>query len=140
MVIDKITIDLEIGLIVGIVTSTEEEETIMVMETTETIGPIIGTIAGPEIEITIGMEVDILIDQIMDGTVVVKGIGIETSVKTTVGLEKEKGTETEAAQERALPLQVETKATEIRTEMEIEDKIEMAQEIDLSQGQDQVPM
>ena len=138
MVIDKITIDLETGLIVGIVTSTEE--TITVMETTETIGPIIGTIAGPEIEIIIGMEVDILIDQIMDGTVVVKGIGIETLVKTTVGLEKEKGTETEAAQERAPPLEVETKAVEIRIEMEIEDKIERAQEIDLSQGQDQVPM
>ena len=77
MVIGKTTIDPEIDLIAEIITSTEEEEIILVIEITEITGPITETTAGPEIEIIIEMEIGIIIDQITDGTIVSKGIGIE---------------------------------------------------------------
>ena len=140
MVIGRITIDLETGLLAEIITNTEEEETIMVIEITEIIGPIIETTAGPEIEIITGMAIGIIIDQTTDETIVTKGIEIEILVKTVVDLETEKEREIGVAQEKAPIPEVEIKVLEIKTGMETGDKIGMTQEIDPSQGQDQVPM
>ena len=80
VVIDKITIGLEIGLIAGTITGIiiEEEETTMVIEVViETTGPITGIVVGPETETIIKMGIGTTIDQTTEGTVVTKGIGIE---------------------------------------------------------------
>ena len=78
VVIDKITIGLEIGLIVGTITKIiiEEEETIIevVIKTT---GPITGIVVGPETETIIEMGIGTTIDQNTEEAIVTKGIGIE---------------------------------------------------------------
>ena len=55
----------------------------MVIETTD---PIIEIIVGPEIETTTEMVVGIIIDQIIEGMTVTRGMVIE--IRTAVGLEK----------------------------------------------------
>ena len=80
VVIDKITIGPEIGLIAGTITRIiiEEEETTMVIEVViETIGPITEIVVGLERETIIAMGIDTTIDQTTEGTIVTKGVGIE---------------------------------------------------------------
>ena len=80
VVIDKITIGPEIGLIAGTITKIiiKEEETTLVIEVViETTGPITEIVVGPEREIIIEMGIGTTIDQTTEGTVVTKGIGIE---------------------------------------------------------------
>ena len=66
----------------------------MVIETT---GPIIGIIVGPETETITEMTIGTLIDQIIEGMIVTKGM--ETEIRTTVSLEKEKGIKIGVVQE-----------------------------------------
>ena len=79
MVIDKITIGPEIGLVAGIITRIiiEEEETTQVIEVvTETIDPITEIVVGLEREKPIEMGTGTTTDQTTEGTIVTKGIGI----------------------------------------------------------------
>ena len=80
MVIDKITIGPEIGLIAGTITRIiiEEEEITLVIEVViETIGPITEIVVGPEREITIAMGTGTITDQTIEGTIVTKCIETE---------------------------------------------------------------
>ena len=79
MVIDKITLDLEIGLIAGTITRIiiEEEETTLVIEVIETIDPITEIVVGLERETTIEMGTGTITDQTTEGTIVTKGIETE---------------------------------------------------------------
>ena len=80
MVIDKMTLGPEIGLIAGTVTKIiiEEEETTLVIEVTETIGPITEIVVGLERETTVEMGTGtITTDQTTEGTIMTKGIETE---------------------------------------------------------------
>ena len=106
----------------------------MVIETTD---PITGIVVGPEIEIIIEMGIGTIIDQTTEGVTVTKGM--ETEIRTTVGLER--GIEIGVVQEEAPNPEVEINLIiGIRVEMIIGDRVEIIPEIDLKQGQDQVPM
>ena len=133
--IDKITIGLEIGLITGTISKIiiEEEETTMVIETTS---PITKIVVGPETETIIELGIGTTIDQTIEGTIVTKGM--ETEIRTTVGLEK--GIEIGVVQEKVPNPEVEINLIGIRVEMKIEDRVEIIPETDLNQGQDQIPM
>ena len=76
VVIDKITISPEIGLIAGTVTRIiiEEEETTLVIEVIETIGSITEIVVVLERETTIEVGIGTTIDQTTEGTIVTKGI------------------------------------------------------------------
>ena len=88
MATDKITIGLEIGLTAetGTKIIIGEEETTIIEVVIETTDPIIGIIVGPEIETITEMAVGTIIDQIIEGMTVTKGM--VTEIRTTVGLEK----------------------------------------------------
>ena len=105
----------------------------MVIETTS---PITEIVVGPETETIIEMGIGTTIDQTVEGTIVTKGM--ETEIRTTVGLEK--GIEIEAVQEKVPNPEVEINLIGIRVEMKIEDRVEIIPETDLNQGQDQVPV
>ena len=79
MVIDKINLGSEIGLIAGTVTRIiiEEEEITLEIEVIETIDPITEIVVGLERETTIEMGTGTAIDQTTEGTVVTKGIETE---------------------------------------------------------------
>ena len=79
MIIDKITLGPEIGLIVGTLTRIiiEEEETILVIEVIETIYTITDIVVGLERETNIEMGRGTTTDQITEGTIVTKGIETE---------------------------------------------------------------
>ena len=79
MVIDKITLGPEIGLIAGTVTRIiiEEEEITLEIEVIETIDPITEIAVGLERETTIEMATGTIRDQTTEGTVVTKGIDTE---------------------------------------------------------------
>ena len=137
MVIDKITIGTEIGLIVETVTKIiieEEETTIEVV--IETTGPITGIVVGPETEIIIEMGIGTTIDQIIEETIVTKGMEIE--IMTVVGLEK--GIEIGVVQEKVPNPEVEIDLIGIRVEMKIGDRVEIILDTDLNRDQDQAPM
>ena len=143
MVIDKITLGPEIGLIAGTVTRIiiEEEEITLVLGVIETLDPITEIVVGLERETTIEMGTGTITDQTTEGTVVTKGIEREVLVRIMAGPGKEIG----AVQEKVLNLEVETNTIETRVEMEIGDRVGIIQETekidpDLSQGQDQAPM
>ena len=139
IVIDKMTIGPEIGLIVGITTKIiiEEEETTMVIEVViETTGPITEIVVGPETETIIEMGICTTIDQTTEGVIVTKGM--ETEIRTTVGLGK--GIEIGVVQEKVPNPEVEINLIDIRVEMKIGDRVEIIPETDLNQGQDQVPV
>ena len=74
--------------------------------------------------------------QIIEGTPVTKGM--ETEIRTTVGLEK--GIETGVVQEKVPNPEVAINPIGIRVEMKIGDKAEIILETDLIQDQDQAPM
>ena len=91
MVIDKITIGPEIGLIVGTIAKIiiEEEETTLVIEVLiETTGPITEIVVGPDRETVIQMGICTTIDQTTEVTIVTKDI--ETEVRI-MGRSREKG-------------------------------------------------
>ena len=105
----------------------------MVIETTD---PIIGIVVGPEIETTAEMEIGTIIDQIIEGVIVTKGMEIE--IRTTVGLEK--GIEIGVVQEKVVNPEVAINPTiGIRGGMIIGDRLEIIPETDLNQDQDQLP-
>ena len=138
MVTDKITIGLETGLIAetGTKIIIEEEETTIevVIETTD---PITGIVVGPGIEIITEMGIGTIIDPIIEGMIVTKGMEVE--VRTVVGLEK--GIEIRVVQEKVPnPELAINLILGIRAEMIIGDKVEIIPETDLNQDQDQVPM
>ena len=121
-VIDKTTIGPETGLIAGTVTKIiiEEEETIMVIEVViEITGPITEKVVGPETETIIEMGIGTTIDQIIEGTIVTKGM--ETEIRTVVGLEK--GIEIGVVQEKATNPEVEINLIGIRIEMMTRDRV-----------------
>ena len=64
--------------------------------------------------------------------------GMETEIRTTVGLEK--GIETGVVQEKVPNPEVEINLIGIRVEMKIGDRVEIILETDLNQDQDQAPM
>ena len=101
-----------------------------------TTDPITGIVVGPETETIIEMGIGTIIDQIIEGMVVTKGM--ETEIRTVVGLEK--GIEIGVVQEKVPNPEVATNPIGIRAEMIIGDKVEMILETDLNQGQDQAPM
>ena len=121
MATDKITIVSEIGLTAeaGTKIITEEEETTIEV-VTETIDPIIGIVVGPEIGTVTGMEIVTIIDQIIEGMIVTKGM--ETEIRTMVGLEK--GREIGVVQEKASNPEV---AFNPKVEMIIGDRAEKYQ-------------
>ena len=134
MATDKITIGPEIGLIAETRTKIiieEEETTIEVV--TGTIDPIIGIVVGPKIETITEMEIGTIIDQIIEGMIVTKGM--ETGIRTAVGLEK--GIEIGVVQEKVPNPEV---AISPKVEMIIGGRVEMILETDLNHDQDQLPM
>ena len=103
----------------------------------ETIDPITGIVVGPETETIIEMGIGTIIDPIIGGTIVTKGM--ETEIRTMVGLEK--GIEIRVVQEKVPnPKVAITLIIGIRVEMIIGDKVEIIPEIDLNQGHNQVLM
>ena len=102
----------------------------MVIETTD---PIIGIIVGPKTEALTEMEKNTIIDQIIEGMIVTKGM--ETDIRTTVGLEK--GLEIGVVQEKIPNPEV---VINPKVEMKVGDRVEMIQETDLNQDQDQLPV
>ena len=136
-VIDKITIGPEIGLIAGTSTKIiieEEETTIEVV--IETTGPLTGIVVHPETETIIEMGIGTTIDQIIEGITVTKGM--ETEIRTTVGLEK--GIEIGVVQEKVPNSEVAINLIGIRVEMKIGDRVAIIPEADLNQDQDQAPV
>ena len=102
----------------------------MVIETTD---PIIGIIVGPETETITEMAVGTIIDQIIEGMTVTKGM--VTEIRTTVGLEK--GIEIGVAQEKVPNPGV---AINLKTEMKVGDRVEIILETDLNQDPGQLLM
>ena len=88
MVTGKITIGLGIDLTVetGTRIIIEEKETTIIGMAIETTGPIIGIMVDPMIEISTEMAVGTIIDQIIKGMTVTRGMVIE--IRIMVGLEK----------------------------------------------------
>ena len=132
---DKITIGPEIDLTAETSTKIiiEEEETTIIVVVIETINPIIGIIVGPKTETITEMAVGTIIDEIIEGMKVTKGM--VTEIRTTVGLEK--GTEIGVVQEKVPNPEV---AINIRTEMRAGDRVEIILETDLNQDPDQLLM
>ena len=135
MATDKITICPEIDLTAETNTKIiiEEEETTIIEVATETSDPIIGIIVGPKTEPITEMAVGTIIDQIIEGMTVTKGM--VTEIRTAVGLEK--GIEIGVAQEKVPNPEV---AINLRTEMKAGDRAEIVLETDLSQDPDQLLM
>ena len=102
----------------------------MVIETT---GPITGIVVGPKTEIITEMGIGTIIDQIIEGMTVTKGM--KTEIRTTVGLEKK--IEIGVVQEKVPNPEVEINLG-IRVEMIVGDKAEIILQSDLNQDQDQV--
>ena len=98
----------------------------MIIETTD---PIIGIIVGPEIETTTEMVGGTIIDQIIEGTTVTRGM--VTEIRTMVGLEK--GIEEGVAPEKVPNPGV---AVDLKTEMRIRDRVEIILEIETGLNQD----
>ena len=95
----------------------------------ETTDPILEIIVGPEIETTTEMVVGTIIDQIIEGMTVTRGMVIE--IRTIVGLEK--GIEEAVDQEKVPNLGV---AVDLRTETRVGDRVEIKLEIGTGLNQD----
>ena len=102
----------------------------MVIKTTD---PIIGIIIGPETETITDMAVGTIMDQIIEGMTVTKGM--VTEIRTTVGLEK--GKEEGVTQEKVPNPRV---AVDFKTEMKVGDRVEIILETDLNQDPDHLLM
>ena len=111
----------------------EEEETTKIDVVVETTDPIIGIIVGPKTETITEMAVGTIIDQIIEGMTVTKGMVAE--IRTTVGLEK--GIEIGVAQEKVPNPGV---ALNLKTVMRVGDRAEIILETDLSHDPDQLLM
>ena len=79
MATDKIAIGPEIGLIAETDTKIiiEEEKTTITEEVIENTDPIIGIIVGPKTETITEMAIGTVIDQIIEGMIVIKGMETE---------------------------------------------------------------
>ena len=134
MATDKITIGPEIGLIAetGTKIIIEEEETTTIEVVIETTNPIIGIIVGPKTETITEISIGTIIDQIIEGAIVTKGM--ETEISTAVGLEKKKEIEIGVVQEKFPNPEV---AIDPKAEMIIGDRVEMIQEANLNHDPDQ---
>ena len=81
------------------------------------------------------MAIGTIIDQIIEGTIVTKGM--ETEIRTTVGLEKEKWIEIGVVQEKVPNPEV---AISPKAEMKVGDRAEIMQETDLNQYPHELPV
>ena len=144
MVTDKITIGLEIGLIAETGTKIiieEEETTIEVLK--ETTVPITGIVVGLKRETITEMGIGTIIDPIIEGTIVTKGM--ETEIRD---YDRSRERDRERVVQEKVVVQGKVPNPEvainliigIRVEMIIGDKVEIIPETNLNQGQDQVPM
>ena len=127
MVIDKITLGPEIGLIAGTITRIiiEEEETTLVIEVIENIDPITEIVVGLESKTTIEMGTGTTTDQTTRrDSSDQRYRNRSKSQDCTAGPGKEIG----AVQENVPNLEVEINIIEIRVEMETEDKVGIIQE------------
>ena len=84
------------------------------------------------------MGIGTTIDQTIEEMTVTKGM--ETEIRTMVGLEKYCGIEIGVVQEKVPKPEVEINLIGIRVEMMIGDRVEIILETDQNQGQDQVPV
>ena len=101
-----------------------EEETTTREVVTEIIGPIIGITVGPEIEIT-EMVIGTLIDQIIEGKTVTKGMVTETRTMSDPGIEIEIGG-IEAAPEKVPSPEA---VVDPKTEMRVGGRVGMIPEV-----------
>ena len=134
MVSGKIIIGQEIDLTAETSTKIiiEEEETTTIEVATEITDPIIGITVGTEIETTTEMVAGTIIDQIIEGNTVTKGI--VTEIRAVVGLEKgiELG-EIGVAQEKVPNPGV---VVDPKTETKVGDRVEVMPEIETGLNQD----
>ena len=134
MVTGKITIGLGIDLTAetGTRIIIDEEVTTIIEVAIETTGPIIGIIVDPMIEITTEMVVGTIIDQIIEGMTVTRGM--VTEIRTTVALEKgiERG-EIGVAQEKVCNPGV---VVDLKAEMRIGDRLRVIPEMETDLNQD----
>ena len=109
----------EIGHIVkiGIKITIEEGETITTEVITEVIDPITEITVGPEIGMATEMAIDIIIDQITEGTMAIKDTVIEAKITVDLGTETE---EIGVAPEKVFNLGAAPK-----TGMKVGDRVEM---------------
>ena len=138
MITGKITIDLETDYIVetGTKILIGKEETTTIEVITEIIGPIIGITVGPEIETTTGMVIGTIIDQIIEGKTVTKGMVTETMTAEDPGIEIGIGKVGVAPVKAPNPEAV----VDPKTDIKIEDSIEMKPEIGTGLNQDLDPL
>ena len=138
MVTDKITMILGTDHIVE--TSTKiaigEEETTTTEVVTEIMGLIIGITVGPKIETTTEMVTGIIIDQIIEGKTVTKGMVTEIRTAADLGIEIEIGG-IGVAPGKVLNLEA---VVDPKIDMRIEGRVEMIPEIGTGLNQDLDPL
>ena len=116
-----------------IIIGKEESTTIEVV--TEIIGPIIGITVGPKIETTTEMVIGTIIDQIIEGKTVTKGMITETRTTADPGIEIEIGGIGVAPEKVPNPEAV----VDLKTDMRIGGRVEMIPEIGTGLNQDLDP-
>ena len=138
MVTGKMTMDLETDHIVE--TSTKiirgEEETTTIEVVTGIIGPIIGITVGPKIETTTEMVIGTVIDQLIEGKTVTKGMVTEIRTAADPGIEIEIGEIGVAPEKVPNPAAV----VDPKTDMRIGGRVEMIPEIETGLNQDLDPL
>ena len=115
---------------------TGEEETTTIEVLTEIIGLIIGITVGPEIETTTEMVIGTIIDQIIEGKTVTKGMVTETRTTADPGIEIEIEEIGVAPEKVPIPEAV----VDHKTDMRIGDRVEMMPEIGTGLNQDLDPL
>ena len=103
---------------------------------TEIIGPIIGITVDPEIETTMKMVIGTILDQIIEGKTVVKGMVTETRTMVDAGIEIEIGGIGEAQEKVPNPEAV----VDPKTDMRVGGGVEMIPEIGTGLNQDLDPL
>ena len=138
MVTGKITMGLETDHIVetGTKIIIGEEEITIIEVVTETIGPITGIIVGPEIETTTEIVIGTIIDQIIEGKTVTKGMVTETRTTADPGIEIDIGGIGVAPEKVPNPEAV----VDPKTDMRIAGRVEMIPEIGTGLNQDLDPL
>ena len=103
---------------------------------TEIIGPIIGITVGPQIETTTEMVIGTIIDQIIEGKTVTKGMVTETRTTSDPGIEIEIGEIRVAPEKVPNPEAV----VDPKTDMRIGGRVEMIPEIGTGLNPDVDPL
>ena len=116
--------------------SIREEETTTIEVVTEIIGPITGIPIGPEIETTTEMVIGTIIDQIIEGKTVTKGMVTETRTTADPGIEIEIGEIGVSPEKVPNPEAV----VDPKTDKKIGDTSEMIPEIGTGLNQDLDPL